>query len=135
MWLCASLFYHGGSNCPLLKVSVLCLCNVLYWRLIVPKLNRICDVSEFIWMIVHVVPRTHVYLWSKVVRLFCFVLMKSSKPGCFMSCAWSLWKALEEGGASAWFHDVWTCDAKVLEYWMIFSLKIKLNHSWKVQRN
>jgi hypothetical protein len=29
-------------------------------------------------------------------------------------------------GAWAWFHDVWTCGAKVLEYGMIFSLKIKL---------
>ncbi len=33
------------------------------------------------------------------------------------------------------FHDVWTCGAKVLEYWMIFSLKIKLNCSSKFQRN
>jgi len=38
-------------------------------------------------------------------------------------------------GAWAWFHDVWTCGAKVLEYWMIFSLKIKLNCSWKFRRN
>jgi hypothetical protein len=38
-------------------------------------------------------------------------------------------------GACAWFHDVWTCAAKVLEYWMIFSLKIKLNRSWKFGRN
>jgi hypothetical protein len=41
--------------------------------------------------------------------------------------------------AWAWFHDVWTCakacGAKVLEYWMISSLKIKLNHSWKFWRN
>jgi hypothetical protein len=38
-------------------------------------------------------------------------------------------------GAWAWFHEVWTCGAKVLEYWIIFSLKIKLNHSWKIWRN
>jgi hypothetical protein len=30
-------------------------------------------------------------------------------------------------GAWAWFHGIWTCNAKVLEYWMISSLKIKLN--------
>jgi hypothetical protein len=30
-------------------------------------------------------------------------------------------------GALAWFHGVWTCSARVLEYWMISSLKIKLN--------
>jgi hypothetical protein len=33
------------------------------------------------------------------------------------------------------FHDVWTWGAKVLEYWMISSLKIKLNRSWNFWRN
>jgi hypothetical protein len=37
-------------------------------------------------------------------------------------------------GAWAWFHDVWTCGAKVLEYWMIFPLKNKSNHNWKFWR-
>jgi hypothetical protein len=32
-------------------------------------------------------------------------------------------------GAWAWFHDVWTCGAKVIEYRMMSSLRIKLNHS------
>jgi len=40
-----------------------------------------------------------------------------------------------EGVHQLRFHGVWTCSAKVLEYWMIFSLKIKLNHSWKFRRN
>jgi len=35
----------------------------------------------------------------------------------------------------AWFHGVWTWSVEVLEYWMIFSLKIKLNHSWKFPKN
>ncbi len=34
----------------------------------------------------------------------------------------------------AWLHDIWTCGAKVLEYWMISSLKLKLNCSWKLRR-
>jgi hypothetical protein len=34
-----------------------------------------------------------------------------------------------------WFHDVWTCGTKVLEYWMISSLKFKVNRNWKFQRN
>jgi hypothetical protein len=34
-----------------------------------------------------------------------------------------------------WFYDIWTCSAKVLEYWIISSLKIKLNHSWNFWRN
>jgi hypothetical protein len=44
-------------------------------------------------------------------------------------------KLSKRRGASAWFHCVSTCDAKVLEYWMIFGLKISLNHSWKLWRN
>ncbi len=38
-------------------------------------------------------------------------------------------------GASPWFHGIWTCSVEVLEYWMISSLKIKLNHRWKFWRN
>jgi len=38
-------------------------------------------------------------------------------------------------GALAWFHGVWTCGVKVFEYWMISSLKVKLNPSWKFRRN
>jgi hypothetical protein len=58
--------------------------------------------------------------------LYCFVLMRSTKPGCFWSNSWSLWKALKEEGCINWFHGVWTCGAKVLENWMISSLKVKL---------
>jgi len=88
--------------------------------------------------------------------LFCFVVMRSTELGCFRSCSWCLWKALDEEGCvgllqimflvsleSSWWGGVhglgsmtfWTCGTKVLEYWMISSLKIKLNHSWKFQRN
>jgi hypothetical protein len=38
-------------------------------------------------------------------------------------------------GALAWFHGIWTCSAEVLEYWMISSLKIIFNCSWKFWRN
>jgi hypothetical protein len=38
-------------------------------------------------------------------------------------------------GALAWFHGIWTCSVEVLEYWMISSLKIKFNCSWKFRRN
>jgi len=38
-------------------------------------------------------------------------------------------------GAWAWFHDVWTCNAKVLEYQTIFSLKTKLNCTENFRRN
>jgi len=55
--------------------------------------------------------------------------MRSTKSGCFKSCLHVFGKLSMRRGAWAWFHDVWICDAKVLEYLMIFSLKIKLNHS------
>ncbi len=77
-----------------------------------------------------------IYLWKKVV-CFCFVLFCSYEIhrddldhvlGVFG-------KLLMKRGTWVWFHDVWTCGAKVFEYWMISSLKIKLNYSWKPQRN
>jgi len=62
--------------------------------------------------------------------------MRSTKLGCFRLCSWCLWKALSmRRGGWAWFHDVWTCSAKVLNIEWFLSLKIKLNHSWKFWRN
>jgi hypothetical protein len=63
-------------------------------------------------------------LSMKEGSLFCFVVMRSTKPGCFRSYSWEV-----HGLGSTTF------GAKVLEYWMISSLKIKLNRSWKFRRN
>jgi hypothetical protein len=30
--------------------------------------------------------------------LFHFEVMRSTEPGCFLSCSWCLWKALDEEG-------------------------------------
>jgi hypothetical protein len=57
--------------------------------------------------------------------------MRFTKPRCSRSCLGLFGKLSRR----TWFHDVWTCGAKVLEYWMIFSLRIKLNFSWKFWRN
>jgi hypothetical protein len=74
-----------------------------------------------------------VYLWSKVVCLFCFVLMRSWDAS---DCVLGVFgKVLMRRGAWTWFREVWTCSAKVLECWIISSLKIKLNCSWKFRRN
>jgi len=77
-----------------------------------------------------VIKESHTILWeqyggtfgkSSIMKEGClffivlFVPMRSTKPGCFRLHSWSLWKALEERGAWAWFHGVWTCGAKVLE--------------------
>jgi hypothetical protein len=58
-----------------------------------------------------------IYLWRKVVFLFCFVPLRPTELGCFRLCSWSLWKALKERGAWAWFHGIWTCSVEVLHYW------------------
>jgi hypothetical protein len=78
-----------------------------------------------------------IYLWKKMVcNLFCFVVMRSIELGCLKSCSWCLWKALSKGGVHGLGSFTFeTCSAKVLEYWTIFSLKIKLNWSCKFQRN
>jgi hypothetical protein len=52
------------------------------------------------------------YLWDASDRILGVFGKLSTRR-----CAW------------AWFHGVWTCGAKVLEYSMIFSSKIKLNSS------
>jgi len=39
-----------------------------------------------------------VHLSMKEGSLFCFVLMISIEGGCFRSCSWCLWKALDEEG-------------------------------------
>ncbi len=69
--------------------------------------------------------------------LFCFVLQLWDPPNQAASdrVLGVFGKLLIRRGAWAWFHDVWTCGAKVLEYWMIPPLKIKLNRSWKFWRN
>ncbi len=38
------------------------------------------------------------YLSMKEGSLFCFDVMRSTKPGCFRSYSWCLWKALAEDG-------------------------------------
>ncbi len=55
----------------------------------------------------------HIYLWSKVVCLFCFVPMRSTEVGCFRLHTSYVWKALKERGAWVWFHGVWTCNVEV----------------------
>jgi len=65
-----------------------------------------------------------------------FVPMKSTELGCFKSRSWSSESSRREKVHGLRFHDVWTCCAKVLEYWMIsWTPKIELNHSWKFRRN
>ncbi len=63
--------------------------------------------------------------------------MRSTKPGCFRSCSWCLWKALKEEGCMGWVPwclDLRCKSSRILN-WMISSLRMKLNCSWKFWRN
>jgi hypothetical protein len=54
--------------------------------------------------------------------------MRSTKPGRMLQIMFLVLfgkLSRRRRGASAWFHDIWTCGAKVLDYGMISSLKIK----------
>ncbi len=79
----------------------------------------------------------NVCLWRKVVCLFCFVRtyqIHQTKINHF-GVLGLFGKLSTRRGAWAWFHSIWTCSVEVLEYWMISSMKIKLNCSWNFQRN
>ncbi len=78
---------------------------------------------------------THIYIWRKVVCLFCFCLWDPLNQDASDRILGLFGKLSTRRGASARLHGVWTCNAKVLDYWMISSLKIKLNCRWKFWRN
>ncbi len=77
----------------------------------------------------------NIYLRRNVVCLFCLYLWDPPNQYASHYILGIFGKLSMRRGAWAWFHNIWTCMAKVLEYWMNFSLKIKLNHSWKFWRN
>jgi hypothetical protein len=100
------------------------------------KISHKKSLSIFFWNNPLIINK-YLSMKEKVVCLFCFVLYlwDPPKPGCFRSCSWSLWKALDDEGCMGLVP--WRLDlrCKVLEYWMISSLKINLNCSWKFRRN
>ncbi len=65
--------------------------------------------------------------WRKVVCLFCLYRWNPPNQDASDGVLGLFGKFSRRRGALAWFHGVWTSWAKVLEYWMISSLKIKLN--------
>jgi len=75
----------------------------------------------------------NIYLWRKVVFfvLFCSCEIHTER----YASDHIFGKLLTRRGAWAWFHYDWTCGAKLLKYWMISWLEIKLNRSWKFWRN
>jgi len=104
------LTYVGGPKGEALQLAK----NRLFWGAsivstlfcngpikLAPKKNKVGLVSH---------PLTN--LSMKEGSLFRFGAMRSTEHGCFRSCYWCLWKALDEErrGAWAWFHkclDLW----------------------------
>jgi hypothetical protein len=76
-----------------------------------------------------------IYLWTKVVCLFCLYLWDPLNQDASDHILGLFGKLSRRRVALAWFHGIWTCGGKVLEYWMISSLRIKLNRSWNFRRN
>jgi hypothetical protein len=65
-----------------------------------------------------------VYLSMKEGSLFCFVVMRSTEPGCFRSCSWRLWKAFDEEGCMGlvpWRLDL--CCIGMLQIMFLVSLE------------
>jgi hypothetical protein len=77
----------------------------------------------------------NIYLQRNVVCLFCFYLWDPLNRDALDHILGLFEKLVTRRGAWAWFHNIWTRRAKVLQYWLNFSLKIKLNHSWKFRKN
>jgi hypothetical protein len=67
--------------------------------------------------------------------LFCFVVMRSTKPVYVRLYSWCFWKALDEEGCMGLFLWRLNLRCKSSWYWTISSLKTKLNRSWNIQRN
>ncbi len=79
---------------------------------------------------------TGIYLWRKVVCLFCTdEIHRTRMLSDRILGLFGMESSLRGGVHGLWFHGVRTCSAKVLEYWMVSSLKIKLNRNWKCWRN
>ncbi len=80
-------------------------------------MNVIIFVVSLILGIVEQSPTNNVcYLSMKEGSLFVLFCSVCTYDVHLRSCSLSRWKALKEKGAWAWFHDIWTCGAKVLEY-------------------
>ncbi len=61
--------------------------------------------------------------------LFCFAVMRSAELGCFRSCSWCLWKALDKEGCMGlilWCLDLWCKSSWILNDFFT---------SWKFWRN
>jgi len=82
-----------------------------------------------------------IYLWRKVVCLFCFACTYEIHQTRMLQITFLVSLESSRGGGvhQGWFHGVWTCGAKVLEYWMKSSTensnKFQKTRFWKGKIN
>jgi hypothetical protein len=76
------------------------------------------------WSPLEIKHKAFAHLSIKEGSLFCIVLFCTEQDGSIHVLG-VFGKLLMRRGACAWFHDIWTCGAKVLEDGKISSLKIK----------
>ncbi len=74
-----------------------------------------------------------IYLWRKVVCLYLWDPQNQDASNRILGLFRKL--SRRRRGTWAWFNGVWTFGVEGLEYWMIFSLKNKLNPNWNFWRN
>jgi len=75
---------------------------------------------SFLNVMIFLICEKKIYLWSKVIFLFCLYLWDAPNQDA-SDCVLDLfWKLSRRRGASAWFHGIWTCGVEVLDYWTIF---------------
>jgi len=121
-WVSSNRFHPGASTDFLAQV-----CDDIYTYICIWTLQAVQ------WMAMKDDFLEDANLSIKEGSLFCFVLQLWDPLNLDASdrVLGVFGKLSTRRGAWVWFHVVWTCCAKVLEYWMIFSLKIKLDRSWK----
>jgi hypothetical protein len=90
--------------------------------------------SSWLWSFIKKVGKGF-YLRHNVVCLFCLYWWDPPNWDVSNHIIGLFGKLSRKRGASSRFHGVWTYNVEVFEYWMISSLKIKLNCSWKFRRD
>jgi hypothetical protein len=79
-------------------------------------IDIVIDVYFFVWWITYIA-----YLWMKQGSLFCFVTLRCPKPHHLT--------LLMGRGALTWFKIIWSYSVEAIDYWTIFSMKLKENQS------
>jgi hypothetical protein len=87
--------------------------------------------KPFVWCApqkIQIVKQLGIYLLRKLISLFCFVLYRWDPPNQDASdhILGLFGKLLRRRGASAWFHGVWICGAKVS--WILNDFFAKNNY-------